>query len=207
MAGKNATNARPVYEDWRGGLEHSHNPIMSSRKTIEPNIQAQIDYISAKARGAGIDRNPRAGLSARLRRVSEVLTPGMGNGQIHVKNTASSLADSRLEKSMQALGRSVAAMSSILQQSQNTFGHVKEELHQIGCGVLGLARWLETDHSQHADRVTHLAEEIIAIMSEVSRLEASIRETKESVTKDLNTFGLASMVPEWKKASTQAAER
>ena len=206
MAGKNATNARPVYEDWRGGLDHSHNMTIGSRKTIEPEIQAQINYIAAKAR-AHTTSNPWVGLSARINRVSEALAPGVGNGQIHAYNTANTFVNPQLEKPMEAVGRSLGAMSSVLQQSQNTFHRVTEDLHQIGCGILDMARRLEVGRSPYTDQVTHLAEEIIDVMSDVSQLEAKIQETKISVTKDLNTFGLASIVPEWEKASTQVAER
>lgn len=50
VAGKNATTARPVYEDWRAN--HRSPPTAGRRRTIQPAIQDQLAYIAAKAERA-----------------------------------------------------------------------------------------------------------------------------------------------------------
>lgn len=50
VAGKNATTARPVYEDWRAN--HRSPPTTGRRRTIQPAIQDQLAYIAAKAERA-----------------------------------------------------------------------------------------------------------------------------------------------------------
>lgn len=50
VAGKNATTARPVYEDWRAN--HRSPPTTGRRRAIQPAIQDQLAYIAAKAERA-----------------------------------------------------------------------------------------------------------------------------------------------------------
>lgn len=51
VAGKNATTARPVYEDWRAS-HRSSPPTSGRRRIIQPAIQDQLAYIAAKAERA-----------------------------------------------------------------------------------------------------------------------------------------------------------
>lgn len=213
VAGKNATNARPVYEDWRGSLDLLSSPAAASRKSIEPEIQAQINYIAAKERARNASGS-WTGLSARIQRLSDTLSPSAGDDHARAgaeppasSHAAAAAADPELEESLQAVGRSISSMSRVLHQSQNAFHRVTDDLHHIGCGLLTMARLLEADRSRYADRVTHLVEEIVVVMADAGRVEAEIRKTEQSVTKDLDRFGLESLAAEWEAPATDGPER
>ncbi|MCJ1450122.1 hypothetical protein MMC28_000451 [Mycoblastus sanguinarius] len=55
VAGKNASNPRPIYQDWR--MEHS--------RAIQPEIQEQINHIKAKAQSRSPEKKTQHGFSDR----------------------------------------------------------------------------------------------------------------------------------------------
>ncbi|MCJ1466375.1 hypothetical protein MMC07_004994 [Pseudocyphellaria aurata] len=172
VAGKNATNARPVYEDWRGGQEHSRTKVMYRSATIDPEIQEQIYNIAAKERARCASKS-----------VSQL-----------------SLADSHLEHQMQTVGHSIGTMSSVLQQTLVELHDITAELRTYGFEILELARALDREKSPHLTRLTTVAQGMIATMSKSSNAESVVQQIKETLMDDLERVGLDSLVPDWESS-------
>ncbi|MCJ1266842.1 hypothetical protein MMC22_006727 [Lobaria immixta] len=170
VAGKNATTARPVYEDWRGGQGGSRTQGMYRRGTIDPEIQEQIDYIAAKERARSASQS--------------VL-----------------LEDARHHRQTNTVCQSVGTMSNILQETLTELRDITTELHTYGFEILNVARALDGEDSPHLNRLTTVAQGMIAIMSKTSNAESIIQETKEAVIKNLDAVGALSLAPKWDPAS------
>lgn len=117
-----------------------------------------------------------------------------------------SLADAHLECQMQTVGHSIGTMSTVLERTLTELGDITNQLRTYGFEVLEIARALDGENSPHLNRLTTVAQGMIAIMAKSSDAESVIQQTKESLMKDLKNVRLATLVPEWGPPSSATEE-
>lgn len=115
-------------------------------------------------------------------------------------STSNSLADSHLEQQMQTVGHSMGTMSSVLQQSLLELRDITTQLRTYGFEILEIARVLDNENSPHLNRLTAVAQGMIATMSKSSNAESVVQQIKESLMDDLEHVGLTSLVPDWESS-------
>lgn len=108
--------------------------------------------------------------------------------------------DARYHRQTHMVCRSVGTMSNIMQQTLVELRDITTELHTYAFEILNVARALDGEDSPHLNRLTTVAQGMIAIMSKSSNAESIIQETKEAVLKDLDTVGLTYLAPKWDPA-------
>lgn len=132
VAGKNATTARPVYEDWRGGQDSSRTYGTYRHATIEPEIQEQIDYIAAKER-ARVASQSLSLADARLEEQMGIVTKAMG---IMSKVLQQNLADLRdVTSELHTYGFEILQVARALDRVNSP--HLNQ-LTAIAQGVIGI---------------------------------------------------------------------
>ena len=208
VAGRNATNPRPVYGVWRSGqcnphYPNSHHPGMGPHSmTIEPAIQEQINYIAAKERArsasnsnSNSNSSSTNGPPTKFRRLYEAHSPEPGNLQLH--GHSMSLSSPPIDFQMQTVGQTVGVMSSLLQQSQMALHRISKTLDVDGQFILEMAREYQEGTSPSFKDMAELAQSIISVMGAASDMDRQIQQAKEALTQDLDNVGLAILVPEW----------
>lgn len=113
------------------------------------------------------------------------------------RNNPALYTDPVLDRQMQTISHSMGTMSTVLQQSLTELCDITSQVRAYGLEILELARTIDGERSPHLNRLTTVAQGMIAIMSKSSNAESIIAQTKECLVKDLDKVGLIRLVPEW----------
>lgn len=123
-------------------------------------------------------------------------------------NNCALSTDPVLHRQMETIKHSMGAMSTVLQQSLTELCDITTQVRAYGLEVLEIARALDVERSPQLNRLTTVAQGMIAIMSKSADAESIIQQTKECLVKDLDKVDLICLVPEWEidaKAKGRAA--
>lgn len=208
VAGKNATAAKPVYQNWRGSAYGSSPGSKSSHGTItDPDIQEQLRYIAAKAKIHESAFNPNAAnmLSNQRRQIGP--NPPMytlyQDSQFQNRPSPSlSTADQILETQIQALTKAAHKLSTTTEGSMKVFDNAASILHQEVEALVDIYRTVvphpnHPDYPAHIDKMASALHQITRVALDLSNMACVLNDTRMVVTKELGSAGLRHLAPVW----------
>lgn len=207
VAGKNATSARPIYQDWRGSAGSSLNESKSSPGTIsDPGIQEQIRYITMKAKAnAMADNSASMSVLPHKRRQSEAANPIdslFRDGQRYPRSPSSASTDQLLENRMQALAKATETLSAMVERSMKAFDAAANVLHvdveslvEVYHAIIPAGN--NANHPAHVDKMSNALRHMTRVALDLSEMAYQNSNARISITRELDTVGLRHLAPAW----------
>lgn len=212
VAGKNATSARPIYQDWRGSAGGSSHGSKSSRGTItDADIQEQLRYITMKAKVNAIaDDSASTSVLPHNRRQSEATSPIAGffqNGQRNRTSPSSANTDQLLENQMRVLTRTTETISTIIERSMKAFDTAANVLHVDVESLVDVYHAVlpaggDGNHPAHIDTMSNALRQITRVALDLSEMACMLSNTRITMAKDLDSVGLRDLAPAWQHLQT-----
>jgi hypothetical protein len=209
VAGKNATAAKPVYQNWRGSAYGSSPGSKSSQGTItDPDIQEQLRYIAAKAKTHDFAFDATAAnLLSHQRQQIEATSPMYTfypNSQFQTRPSPSSTADQTLENQIQVLTKTTEKLSTVTDRSMKVFDNAASILHQEVESLVDIYRAVipapeEADYPAHIDRMATTLHQITRVALDLSKMAFVLSDTRIVVTKEFDSAGLRHLAPVWQQ--------
>lgn len=207
VAGKNATAAKPIYQDWRGSAESFSHGSKSSRGTMtDPEIQEQLRYIALKAKANAMAYNSATmNVLPHKRRQSEATSPTDGffrDSQRHRQSPSLASTDQLLENQMQVLATTTETLSTIIDRSMKAFDAAANALHVDVESLVDVYRAIvpaEDDggHPAHIDKMSNALHRITRVALDLSEMACVLSNTRITMTKELDSAGLRDLAPVW----------
>ena len=205
VAGKNATTARPVYEDWRSGLDTSNNSNSSRKATIDPEIQEQIKYIAAKAMAnKNCNDSVRSSFISQKRHHSETTSPTTADTESFGQAPYLSHSENLHWKQMETLAQVTDVLTTIVQYSQDLFDKTAGTLQYEAQALEDIFNDIAPTPTNglfppvpYLQNLLSSRRNILNTMDELEKMGTAIHDAKVSITKDLEKVNLMSVAPDW----------